>query len=210
VKIVTGTTTVLALSIFLQVANHAHAASQDFDFKDPKGVNSISFLLDSPLEPILGLTAGITGTIKFDETDPKSTVGKIEIDGKSLHIENKGMKDTLHGPDWLDVAKNPKIEFAFKQVKDAKTVEPNVFELSVVGELTCKGIKKEITVPVRASFLPNKLGERMRDAKGDLLVLRSKFTIKRKDFDIKPTMGNDVVSEDIQVTVSIVGASPKK
>lgn len=202
---------VIGVSALVMVSNAPlTGATQDFDFKDPKGVNSISFLLDSPLEPILGLTAGITGTVKFDAADAKAMTGKIEIDAQSLHIENKGMKETLHGPDWLDVAKNPKIEFTFKQVKEVKSPEANVFDLTVVGDLTCKGTTKEVTVPVRASYLAGKLGSRMGGKEGDLLVLRSNFAIKRKDFNIKPSMGNDVVAEEIKITVSIVGSFMKK
>ncbi len=186
------------------------AGGAEFDFKDPKGVNNVTFILDSLLEPFSGVASGITGKVTFDPADPKATKGLISVEAKSLHLENNGMKRALHGPDWLDVAKNPKIEFAIKSVTDYKSAGDNVFDLTVVGDLTCKGVTKELTVPVRATYLAGKLGERSSKLNGDLLVVRSNFAMKRKDFGIKPDMTDKVVAEEIQIQVSIVGVHPKK
>jgi len=192
------------------VASSALAASQEFNFKDPKSVNSVSFFLDSVVEPIMGVAAGISGTVTFDSADPKAMTGKIVVDAASLHMENKGMKDTLHGPDWLDVKKHPRIEFTFKKVTDVQSGGENVFAMTVVGDLSCKGVTKEITVPVKATYLPGKLGERTRGQSGDLMVLRSNFVIKRSDFGIKAGEGGMVVAEEIELRVSIAGGCPNK
>lgn len=187
------------------------AAPAEFDFKDPKGVNSISITLDSLLEPIVGIASGITGKLTFDPANPTATTGEITAEAKNLQFANKGMQDTLHGPDWLDVAKNPKIAFKFKKVTDAKSGGEGVTEMTVVGDMTCHGITKEITVPVKATFLPGKLSERGGKAEGDILVLRSNFNIKRADFGLKPEMtDNKVVANEIQIRVAITGSSPKK
>ncbi len=194
----------------LTAAGSARVLGAEFDFKDPKGVNTISFTLDSLLEPFTGMASGISGKVTFDPADAKATKGTITVETKSLKLENKGMQETLHGPDWLDAAKNPKIEFTFKKVTDYKSAGDNVFDLTVVGDMTCKGVTKELTVPVKATYLPGKLGERSGKLTGDLLVLRSNFTIARKDFGIKPDMGDKVVAEVIQLGISIAGVSPKK
>jgi len=199
----------VVLSAFV-AAGSVRAAGTEFDFKDPKGVNSISFTLDSLVEPFTGVASGITGKVTFDPADPKATKGVIAVEAKSLHLEHKGMKETLHGADWLDVQKNPKIEFAIKKVTDYRSAGDNVFDLTIVGDLTCKGVTKELTVPVKATYLPGKLSERMSKMTGDLLVLRSSFSIKRADFGIKPEMTDTVVAEEIQLRVSIAGVSPRK
>lgn len=186
------------------------AAAVSFDFKDPKSVNTIAFILDSTLEPILGVASGISGTVSFDPENPKAATGRIVVEAKSLHTENKGMKDTLHGADWLDVEKYPTVEFAFKKVTEAGSPEKDVYELTVVGDLTCRGVTKEIAVPVKATLLPGKLGERNRNVKGDLLVLRSNFVMKRTDFGIKPDVPAQTVANDIELRVSIVGSAPAK
>src|SRR3990167_182940 len=146
----------VVLSAFV-AAGSVRAAGTEFDFKDPKGVNSISFTLDSLVEPFTGMASGITGKVTFDPADPKATKGVIAVEAKSLHLEHKGMKETMHGADWLDVQKNPKIEFAIKKVTDYRSAGDNVFDLTIVGDLTCKGVTKELTVPVKATYLPGKL-----------------------------------------------------
>lgn len=188
----------------------ASAAAIDFDLKDPKGVNTINFVLDSELEPIMGLASGISGKISFDPDDPKKTDGLVVIDAASLYTHNKGMTDTLHGPDWLNIKEHPEVKFNFKQIKEAKKTGADGYELSVVGDFECKGKTKEMTIPVRLTFLKDKLGGRMRGAKGHLLVIRTEFTVKRGDFEIKPDMGAAVVAEEIQIRAAIVGTHVEK
>jgi polyisoprenoid-binding protein YceI len=157
------------------------------------------------LEPIMGVGSGTSGKCSFDPANPKSFSGQITLDAKSLHVPNKGMKDTMHGSDWLDVNAHPTITFNIKEVKEVAT-KGDVHELTVAGELTCKGVTKPLTTKVTATYLPEKLQERGGKAKGDLLALRSSFVIKRADFNIKPDMGGEVVAEDIEIRVSIVGS----
>lgn len=188
----------------------AKGAPTEFDFNDPKKVNSISFTLDSLLEPIVGIASGITGKVTFDPAKPIATVGAITVESKSLQFANKGMQSTLHGADWLNVNKNPKIEFTLKKVTDAKPAGEGVTDMTVSGDMTCNGVTKELTTLVKATYLPGKMSERGGKLEGDLLVLRATFTIKRTDFGLKPDMSDKVVAEAIQVQVAIVGSSPKK
>jgi len=201
---------VLIAFILLVAAGPVFAAAKEFDFKDPKGVNTIAFTLDSLLEPFSGVASGISGKVSFDPANPKATTGKITVTASTLHLVNKGMTETLHGADWLDVKKNPNIEFTIKKVTDAKPgKEEGVHDLTVVGDMNCKGKTKEMTVPVTVTHLPGKASERGGKNEGDLLVVRSTFSIKRADHDIKPDMPGKVVAEEIQLRVSIVGIGPK-
>ncbi|MDD5201227.1 MAG: hypothetical protein PHC88_15660, partial [Terrimicrobiaceae bacterium] len=68
----------------------------------------------------------------------------------------------------------------------------------------------EITVPVRVTYLPGRLKDRVPKAEGDLLVIRSEFTIRRSDYGIAPGRFEDKVADEIQITLAIAGAAPKK
>ena len=205
----TQLTTLLALVGF---ATAVIAAPEIFDFKDPKGINNAGFKLDAPLESINGAASGISGTVTFDPANPAATTGKIVVAANTLTLPNNMQQGHMRSAMWLDVAKYPEITFEAKEVKNAKT-DGDITTADVTGTFTCKGVSKEMTVPVKFTYLKDKLGERMKgmpNAKeGDLLVIRANFSIKRSDFNINPGQMDDKVSEQINLTLSIAGASPK-
>ncbi len=198
-------TCLLVLTCFSGVAL---AAPQTFDFKDPKGVNNAGFKLDAPLESVNGSANGISGTVTFDPDKPAATTGKIVVATASLHVGNPMMKEHLHSDKWLDVARYPEITFVAKALKNAKTTDTTT-TANVSGTLTIKSISKELTVPVKLTFLKDKLGQRVPNLKGDLLVIRANFAIKRSDFGIMPGQLEEKVSDSIDLTLSIAGASPR-
>jgi len=199
---------ITSLAIAVSVG-FASAAPQTFDFKDPKGVNNVVFKLDAPLEAINGSASGISGAVMFDAANPGATKGKIIVDAVSLTVPNGMMKEHMHGKDWLDVANNKEISFEAKELKNVKTAD-DITTADAVGTFTLKGVTKEITVPVKITYLKDKLGQRMPNAKGDLLVIRANFAIKRADFGVNPKAPQDKVADTIDLTLSIAGASPQK
>lgn len=184
------------------------AAPQSFDFKDAKGVNNVTFKTDAPLEAITGSASGVSGTVTFDPANPAATKGKIVVSSSSLNVPNSMMKGHLHSPDWLDVAKYPEITFELKELKNVKTTGDNT-TADAVGTFSLHGVSKEITVPVKLTYLKDKLAARMPNMKGDLLVVRANFDIKRSDYKINPGAPADKVSDEINLGLSIAGASPK-
>lgn len=196
----------IALSTSLGVS----AAPQTFDFKDPKGVNHAKFTLDAPLETISGTANGVSGTLTIDPAKPEATTGTITVDAKTLHVENAMMKEHMLGAEWIDAAKNPDITFTVKSLKDFK-MEGTKANATVVGSFSLKGVEKEISVPATVTLLPGKLGDRTGGKmQGDLAVIRTTFTIKRSDYNINPKAPTDKVSDEIEVSLAIAGASPSK
>lgn len=182
---------VAALALTATATAQEKAAS--FDFKDPKGVNSILFGLDSPLEPIVGFAKDIAGTVSHGDT----TTGTITFPTASITTPNERMNGVLHGEDWLNAAANPSVTFAF-------THSDGTFN----GKLTLAGVTKDITAPGTVTLVEG--GAAARGAgEGDLLVLRSKFTINRSEFGIKPGVVLDKVAEKIDLNVMIAGYPQK-
>src|SRR4051812_36011558 len=147
------------------VATAALAAPETFDFKDPKGINNAGFKLDAPLEAINGSASGITGTVTFDVENPSATKGKIVVAADSLTLPNTMQQGHMRGDKWLDVAKYPEISFETKELKNAKT-QGDVTTADAVGTFTCKGVSKEMTVPVKLTYLKDKLSQRVPNMKG--------------------------------------------
>jgi polyisoprenoid-binding protein YceI len=184
------------------------AAPLEFDFKDPKGVNNVVFKTDAPLESINGTASGISGKVTFDPQDPGAVKGKIVVATSSMHVGNPMQKEHLHGANWMDAAKYPELTFEATGGKNVKT-DGDVTTADVTGKMTIKGITKEITVPIKMTYLKDKLGQRVPNQKGDLLVLRSNFSIKRSDFGIGGAKLEEKVANDIELNLSVAGAAPR-
>jgi polyisoprenoid-binding protein YceI len=200
--------TKLAILTLIGVTGIAFAAPQTFDFKDPKGINNAGFKLDAPLEAINGSGSGISGTVTFDPENPGATKGKIIVATGSLMLPNPMQKQHMLSDKWLDATRFPEISFESKTFKNVKTAGDTI-TADVTGTFTLKGVSKELAVPVKLTYLKDKLGDRVPNQKGDLLVIRASFSIKRGDFNINPGQYEDKVSDIIEITLSIAGASPK-
>lgn len=192
----------------LTLASAVYAAPESFDFKDPKGVNNAVFSLDAPLESVNGSANGISGTVAFDPENPSATTGKIVVTAESLTVPNPMQKEHLHSANWLDVAKYPEITFEVKSLANVKT-DDNVTTADVTGTFTLHGVAKDITVPVKLTYLKDKLSARVPSLKGDLLVIRANFNLNREEFDIQKGSYEDKVSPTINLTLSIAGAAVK-
>jgi polyisoprenoid-binding protein YceI len=197
----------LILSVAMSAA--VTAAPLSFDFKDPKGVNNAVFKLDAPLEAINGSANGVSGTVMFDPANPSATTGKIVIATASMQVPNAMMKDHMQGAQWMDVAKFPEITFEAKELKNVKT-SGDTTTADAAGSLTIRGVTKDVSVPVKLTYLKDKLGLRVQNQKGDLLVIRANFSIQRTDYGINPGAPKDKVADTIDLTLSIAGAAPQK
>jgi len=199
------------LSVFLLLTGFnatVFSAPQTFDFKDPKGVNNVIFKTDAPLESINGTATGVSGVVEFDPADPGSLKGKIVVEAASLRVPNDMMQGHLRSDKWLDVAKYPDIIFETVSVDKVKTAG-NVTTAEVTGTMTIHGVSNKITVPVKFTYLKDKLNERFPNLHGDLLVVRTKFTIKRGDYGINKGLFEDKVSDEVELTLAVAGQAPR-
>lgn len=185
------------------------AKPEIFNFQDPKGVNHATFNLDAPLESISGSASGVSGTVSFDPQALENLSGEIIIDARSLIVPNDSMQRHLHGTQWLNTEKHQKISFLVSEVSKVIFSE-NKIKLQITGIFSLKGVRKEIIVPVELVYLPEKLSERSNGKmEGDLLVIRSQFSINRSEFSIKPSQNLDKVSELIDIRLAIAGYCEK-
>lgn len=200
-----------ALSLPLAYGFHHATNAASFSVKDPKGVNAIQFSLDGRIEQLTGHTRGIDGQITFDPDTPEATSGEISFATDSLTMANPTMTEHLHSARWLNAEANPTISFKIVEVTDVKRISMGdaMWKATVTGNLMLNGTTKRITFPATATHLPGQLQMRNRVA-GDLMVLRSRFAIRRSDFGISgggvPT---DIVADRIQVDFSIGAFRPQ-
>ncbi|BAM04025.1 YceI family protein [Phycisphaera mikurensis] len=196
---------VLAASLLLP-ASAADAEEVRYDFEDPKGVNGIAFINDSPLEPFVGFGKGVTGTVSFDPDAPGGFSGSISVAADTLQVTNEQMTQHMLSDGWLAASEGMTFDASFESVEQVSTTDAGATVLEVKGTMTYGSIEVDKTYTIEATIQKDGAAERgPKNRSGDLLVLRSDFTIDRTDFGIKPEMDGSEVAKKIYVMVRIVG-----
>jgi polyisoprenoid-binding protein YceI len=175
-----------------------------FDFKDAKGVNTIIFQLDALLESISGSAGGVSGTVHFNPEEPGQTNGTILLQASSLRVDNPVLQEHMHGEEWLHVEKFPAIEFSISKLNQIEQKGRTLHALAE-GKMSIRNVTIKMNIPVELTYLEGMLEKRNR-VPGDLLVVRSKFKVKRDDFGIKPGEYLDKVANDIEISINLAGA----
>lgn len=91
---------------------------------------------------VRGSFNAFTGTASIDGTDPSKSSVSVTIDAASIDTRNADRDGHLRGNDFLDLETYPEITFASTSISQSGD---DAFD--VTGDLTIKGVTKEITVP---------------------------------------------------------------
>lgn len=154
--------TILATSLAWMPLAHYEVSdgySIDFKSKDPSG----SFKT-------------MSGTVEFDENDVEATQFNLKIDVKSISTGNGMMNKKSQIDEWFNAEKYPYAKFKSTKVTKKGT------ELSIVGDLTIKGITKQYTIPATYFTSGNKV-----TFKGTFNVNRIEFKVGHKS-DVVPDL----------------------
>lgn len=84
-----------------------------------------------------------SGTVDFDPANLGKATINVEIDATSINTRDEKRDAHLKSPDFLDVEKYPTITFKSKQI----TLKGDK-EGKVVGDLTIRGVTKEVTLNI--------------------------------------------------------------
>jgi len=199
-------TVALTLPALAQATQPASGGGMTFDFEDPKGVNAVSFMLISEIEPIVGMGSGISGEVDYDPTDPASIRGSISLSAEGLQCSNPSMTQAMRGADWLGVSDHPLVTFEFVSA-EVMQQEGDAAVLRVTGELTLAGQTQEMPLMLQVTHLPGMADDRGGAESGDLLKLETVLDVDRADFGIKPDMDGQKVAETVRVIIPIIGYS---
>lgn len=146
----------------------------------------ISFFSDAPVEDIEAVNS-VVGSMFNTQTTEIVYIVKIRdfVFPKALMREHFNEK-------YMESEKFPKATFTGK-INGFKPDKTGVQQVNAIGKLSIHGITKEIDVPGTIELSNNKL------------LLKSKFMVKLKDYDIKiPTIVWQNIAEDVQVTIDFI------
>lgn len=198
------------IACFFAVFAYHTGWSKTFDFNDPKGFNSIEFSLSGSLGKgvILGKISELKGLLSHDPKQPEKTTGSITALTGSAKASIPEANALLRGPSLFDADRFPEITFAIKEAKNPRRIGNSV-QVELAGSLVIKDLNRNLTIPVRMDYLPGKLMARS-GVEGDLLVVRSEFSIRRSDFDLGSGKFLKKIGDEVKIELTLVGAAPKQ
>lgn len=200
----------LALSTLTLLAVAVNqTAVQRFDVKDPKGVNGLSITIDSPLEPQFGTAADLSGFVDFNESNPTDSSAHFIVGTNSVRLATPGITEAMLQEWCLNPAKYPTIEFKTTKINAAEKLSDNVWKINASGDFTLSGVTKPLEIVATITKVPGGLQQRggVPRAQGDLLVVRSDFSINRRDFNVAPDLSDRIIGNKIDLKLAAVTTS---
>jgi polyisoprenoid-binding protein YceI len=95
------------------------------------------------ISKVRGGFENFSGTIKFDEENPTSTMIDVDVDLNSINTRDEKRDGHLKSPDFFDVATYPTMKFVSTRVEQIDDNNGRLY-----GQLTIKNISKEIVLDV--------------------------------------------------------------
>ncbi len=139
----------------------------------------------------------VTGTLYFDKSNAEKTKAEANIEASSINTREPQRDAHLRSPDFFDVDKFPSLSF-----KSTSALSSGNGELKLKGELTIKGITKEVLLLVEGPT------DELKDPYGQVKVGISASTkINRKDFGLTWNAvleaGGLLVGEDVTINLDL-------
>jgi polyisoprenoid-binding protein YceI len=137
-----------------------------------------------------------SGTVTFDGKDYSTIKVDAVIQTASINTREPKRDEHLRSADFFDAATHPTITFKSKQAQD---VRGNKFKL--VGDLTIRGVTKQIALDVEATPVVKGMNKERR------IGAQAAARINRQDFGVKWNRtldsGGVVVGNEVQIVIDL-------
>ena len=144
---------------------------------------------------VRGEFSKLTGNVMIDPVDPARSSVEISMDAASINTREPQRDEHLRSADFFDVANYPSIKF-----KSKKNVPAGADRHKLTGDLTIRGVTKEVTFDVEGPT-PS-----VKDPWGNIRAgVTASTKINRKDFGLAwnalTEAGGVVIGEEVSVTI---------
>lgn len=150
-----------------------------------------------------GSFGDVAGTIVYDEKDVTKSSVEVRIKAASINTNNERRDAHLRGPDFFDAARFPDMTFK------SRRVERRGGRLVATGDLTVKGVTREVSMPFA-------LSGPMKDplpAGVKRLLVEATLRVDRRDFGINwsrlTEAGGLFVGNDVSIDINVEAVVPK-
>jgi polyisoprenoid-binding protein YceI len=180
--------------LFLAVASAAQAQSWTIDSAHSAAHFAVRHMMVATVRGDLGK---ITGTVTFDPAKPAAGSIEASIDVTGIDTREPGRDKHLKSADFFDTEKFPTATFK------SKTIAPAAGGgFKVTGDLTMRGVTKEVVLDVEA------LRPAIKDQRGATKTgTTATGKINRQDFGVNWSRALDgggvVVSDEVAITIDV-------
>ena len=168
-------------------------------YKIDKSHSEAIFQVRHLVTRVRGRFSDFEGTIVLDEANPERSSVEFTIQATSIDTNEPDRDKHLRSDDFFAVEQFKTITF-----KSKKITKRSGDTYDVVGDLTIRGVTKEITLPV------THLGKAKDPWGNDKVGFETEITINRKDFGLKWNApletGGFLVGDEVKVSLSIQAA----
>jgi polyisoprenoid-binding protein YceI len=162
---------------------------------DPFHSNAQFFVKHLGISTVQGDFTKVTGTVLLDDQDVTKSSVSVTIDVNSIDTRVQRRDDDLKSEHFLNAAQFPTI--TFQSTKVTKTGDNT---LKVTGNLTIRGVTKEVTLDVTGPTAPiSAMGSQRRGASATT-------KINRQDFGVAADPG--MVGDDVSILIDLEMTPP--
>lgn len=151
---------------------------------------------------VRGSFTNITGTILIDDKNVANSSVDVTIDATTVNTQNERRDTHLKSADFFDVANHPAMTFKSKKVEAA-----GAGRLRVTGDLTMRGVTKEVVLDVEGPTPAFNTGR-----SGVKRGATASTKVNRRDFGLVwggLIEGVAAVGDEIQVTIDLELNQPR-
>lgn len=187
-----GMSLVAAIAVALPGA--AFAAEYTIDPSHSSADFSVRHLM---VTKVRGTFKKLNGKVNYDPKAPEKIAIEATIDAASIDTREAKRDEHLRSPDFFDVANHPTLTFKSKKAK-AK----GKGKLEVTGDLTIRGVTKEVVLSVEG------LDQEVKDPWGNIRRGASATAeINRKDFGLTWNQaletGGVMVGDKVEISIDV-------
>jgi polyisoprenoid-binding protein YceI len=188
-----------ALAAFFSLPAVASTTTYQIDPRHSSAEFAVTHLM---ISTVRGEFHGVNGTVVVDDNEVSKSSVNVTIDATTIDTREPDRDKHLKSADFFDVANHPTITFKSNKVQAA-----GPGKLKVTGDLTIRGVTRQVTITVTSPISP------IKDPWGFQRTAVSGTTrIDRQDFGVSwnKTLdsGGVVVGDNVDVTLDIEMAVP--
>ena len=178
----------LAAGLAAVLSLPAAAATSDWQI-DPAHSSAQFAVKHLAISTVRGAFTSVKGAIQFDDKDITKSTVDVTIDVNSVDTRVAARDKDLRSDHFFDVEHFPTITFKSKKVEQVASGK-----LKVLGDLTIRGVTKEVALDVDGPSAP------IKDPWGNQRIgINASSKITRQDFGI--TYGPGMIGDEVSITI---------